>query len=190
MTDLRNETSHFVARGALPEIDARTLVRQVFARLDSAGSGGFIMKRQGRPAAYVPAHDLALAVFSESDPEESAALARRRIGDLLKEHPEFSIRIEKRPVFSDASLAPLQDRDDAVFQVVRAGGPLTYRMHGRAGQAALIDGWLLNHESLRATITPKTVWRCENPDGTHDNADPDHGICYLCPFPTRPVRTR
>jgi hypothetical protein len=191
MSDLR-QNPHFVRRGELPEINAATPVRQVYAHLSSAGRSGFFLEEGGEVTAYVRAHDLATALFPDAPGGAAigrAALTSQPIGEVLREVPGFSVPVEVRLVLPDAELEPLQDRDDAVFPVMAPTAGLAARGHGfaheaPAGAELVVEGWLLNHETLMATSTRKTVWKCIN---DHENPDPDHGTCYRCPFPTRPV---
>lgn len=190
MSDLR-QSPHFVRRGELPEINAATPVRQVYAHLSCAGRSGFFMEEGGEVTAYVRAHDLAAALFPEpgGDAAGRAALTSRPIGEVLREVPGFSVPVEAQLISPDAELEPLRDRNDAVFPVVApaavlAGSGHDFADEAPAGAELVVEGWLLNHETLMATSTRKTVWKCIN---GHENADPDHGTCYRCPFPTRPV---
>jgi hypothetical protein len=173
MTTLK-DSNHFASAGDIPEITADTPLREVYAQLNRAGRGGFIVSIPDGSRKYVKAYALAEAAILQAggDVGKIRLLADRPIGQHVLRVIDSSavIPVDEHPVDVRTDEKPLRDQDARVFL-------LTESDH--------FTGWYLNHEAVSDTRTQKTVYVCQN---GHGNPDPDRGTCYLCPFPITGTR--
>ena len=160
-------TEHFVRIEDLPQIESTTPFRDVYKRLDQSGCSGFILLEKGQAQAYVKGYELANFVLTGpgKGPKKLRELSGSAIGHILTlaAGRQLAVPVPSQPVEATEKAQPLQIQPDSVFHVSEAGRHV---------------GWFLNHETVLATATGKTVFVCEN---GHDNPDPDNGSCYRCP---------
>jgi hypothetical protein len=174
MTYINSEK--FFSRGLLPEIEVTVPVREVFARISKETGNGFVLTQSGRPYRYVVGKSLVSSFLQRTQPQEDRTdvigrFAESRAGSWISSPDILSFPIETAER-TKTTLEQLENRPDMVFEIVDAGTPL---------------GFYLNHENVLNAATGRIVWVCKQ---GHDNADPDHGTCAVCPFPIDHVEVR
>lgn len=166
MATLKDST-HFVSADAIPLVELSTPFREVYSRLSRDGRGGFIVSATDGSRNYVKAYELAEEAIGKAagDAAKVRRLADASIGQCLQTATGALVPVDDHPIDVSADDGSLRQQPERVFAVIEAGR---------------FTGWFLNHESIRDTLTPKTVYVCAQ---GHENPDPDHGTCYSCPFP-------
>lgn len=163
----------FVPRGILLEIESTMPVRSVFAALSQQTKDGFILTHFGEANRYVLGATLANAFVNQAKAsplameKAIAQLADTPVGQWLSAHSVRSFPIEERSPAA-STVEELENGPDMVFLI---------------SARTLQSGYFMNHETIRYAATGRVVWVCGNPIEKHDNDDPDHGSCGVCPFP-------
>jgi len=180
---LLSETEHFVSLDRLPVVPGWLPTFNVFATASRHGVGAAIIDHLGRPSFFVELRRLAEIILGD---EEVKGVA---LGDQL---PIFKLVTESRVRELLIEIAPaLAEVDQQLVRVDADAEPLREqkeRVYGVTDQKGHLIGWFLNHENLRGQAnTPPPIFYCTNPDGRHENNDPDSGTCYSCPYPIESI---
>jgi hypothetical protein len=160
----------------LPEIDSSVPFREVYEKLSKEGHGGFLLVEGGHLKKYVKAYTLAKQILTKLDKNaaETRRLADTPIGQVIAEVPKLSdgpvVPVEPNPIDVKKDESDLEEETERVYRVI---------------ESERLTGWYLNNETVRKTLTQKTVFICAN---GHENLDFDNGTCYYCPAPIVEIR--
>jgi hypothetical protein len=172
---LLQNLSHIIQLDKIPLIDDTTSFSETYKQLANAKMSGYILRSGQQYRAYVKGFDFAREViaYGQLENQNLKQLVMKSISQLLEipglrnDLGSTLISIESDMKKVDTDLSVLQQQPDRVFQLEQGGKQI---------------GWVLNHETLMITLTPRTVFYCKNPTQSHPNYDPDGGTCYKCPF--------
>jgi hypothetical protein len=159
------DAEHFVPLASLPEFGPTTTVADAYKQLGTTGNGAFVYSENGT---------------------EFVVEATKLIRDLFHDQPNWELRDRSRWSLSKAlgsasraSILQVNDRhlsptDDPTDLIDDAGPAQAFLVVD--GERRL--GWLLTSKSVVQPATKRYVYICSN---HHENPDPDHGTCYVCP---------
>lgn len=177
---------HFVPADDILDVEGSTTFRDLYDELSARPQGGGFFIKIDKVNNYVKAGYFAAEVLrravtevllqrglSEAEREtvkgKVKEITQTPIEDLVEQIIRESpvVPVHREPTLLTTEEKALQDQHDLVFEVYDEAEKV---------------GWYMNHETVRETTTPKTVFMCGNTP-SHDNAGPDNGTCGFCPWP-------
>jgi hypothetical protein len=156
-------TPHFVKKGDIPELASSATFAEMMNGLKDAGTRDLIITIDASPKYYVKgnvfAERLQLLYENEKDFPHQESFA-----NLMQEVPDAVFRLMDIPK-GTATVAALQDDDDAVF--------------------AVQGGWFLNHEKFSYARTQPFTIKCtgKTKDAPHENYSRRVTGCRVCGAP-------
>jgi hypothetical protein len=141
----------------VPQFDINETFSAVTQKIDKL-KGGFILKVENVPKYYVKGRVMADRLDDLFSPETYLPFT---FEEILKEVPQAAIRIMEMP--EKPTIELLREREDSVFKQE--------------------DSWILNHETLRDSLTSRFVFYCVNTEeegGPHENYSSLKTNCYVC----------
>lgn len=168
------DNPHFVSEELLPQLDMWTPAREVLPRLNLAQAGAFLIRDALAPRFYSTGKEFAEALdrfAARAGWDVAVEAAMIDVLDIHSRDGAWSAPLRK---VSETILVG-EDDDDRLAGFEALPEHLVFPVMGRQGR---LQGWFLNHETLRHTIhTPTPRYRCSD-YAEHITTDPDHGTCF------------
>ncbi|HEY2091309.1 MAG TPA: hypothetical protein VGJ81_05440 [Thermoanaerobaculia bacterium] len=175
MPDYRTDTAHFSPLGELTVADRNTAIVDVLKATAAKGISGVIVYDKDKPRWYLDGNKLSKVALTVGSEDQSFFMTP--LADAIATHAEsiepmdFSAVVANVDPAESVGSIPLGDEapEYAIYPVQLLGVTI---------------GALFSNESFKASATvPAHKYYCTNPDGKHENQEPDHGFCGHCPWP-------